>query len=294
MTGTPAAMLRPGVCVTILAHQEERRIATCLASLPLDVADHVFHIVVNGSRDRTAAIARDMAGGRPNVTVHDWAEGGKSRSWNRLLFDTLDGFWETHAFVDGDAQVVPGSLDALRDTLAADPALNAAAGMPVNGRKVEAYRADMRRTHGLFGDLYAVRGRFMVRMRDAGVRLPVDLIGDDGLVAALAKTDLGPLSQWDDARVATCEAAGFRCEPVALTSPASWRLQYRRMINYSVRHFQNRIITGILTDPGPTGLPPRLAERYAAALPAMRPRVGLPWGWFDRLALQRMAAAATA
>ena len=48
------------IAITILAHNEERRIGTCLASLPLDDADVTATVVVNGSSDRTADIVREF------------------------------------------------------------------------------------------------------------------------------------------------------------------------------------------------------------------------------------------
>ena len=97
--------------VTVLAHNEERRIAACLGSLPLGEPGIDVHVVVNGSSDRTAAIAREICAGRG--TVHDWPEGGKSRSWNRFVFDTPGIVGDAYVFVDGDAEVVPGSILSL-------------------------------------------------------------------------------------------------------------------------------------------------------------------------------------
>ena len=64
------------IAIIVLAHNEERRIARCMASLPRGAEGVAVHVVVNGSSARTAEIARGFAG----VGVHDWAEGGKSRS----------------------------------------------------------------------------------------------------------------------------------------------------------------------------------------------------------------------
>ncbi len=61
-----------------MAHNEEARIAKCLNSLPLGNPDVVIHVVVNGSTDRTAEIARALAAGTDNIVVHEYAEGGKS------------------------------------------------------------------------------------------------------------------------------------------------------------------------------------------------------------------------
>jgi hypothetical protein len=68
-------------------------------------------------------------------------------------------------------------------------------------------------------------------------------------------------------------------------------MQYRRMINYSVRHFQNAIVTEILRNEGAAGLPQRLATRYPAMLKDFAPRRDPGSWWFDRVALARMAQA---
>lgn len=270
------------ICIIVLAHNEERRIAGCLASLPIDADGVAVHVVVNGSRDDTARIAGTFA-----VTVHEWAQGGKSRSWNRIMFDTpgIEGDW--FVFVDGDAQILDGSVAALVDSLRADPAANAAAGLAANGRNVDAYRAETIASRGLFGDLYALSGDFVARLRASGVRLPEDLIGDDSLIGALAKTDLANEDDWQDVRIVPCLGAGFLCEQTR-PSPSSLLNQYRRMISYSQRHFQNRIVSHIMRGPGPRGLPMRMSDLYGEWLPRFAPRRDLQWWWFDRQALARM------
>jgi len=276
----------PSIQVIVLAHNEERRIAACLDSLPLHDPALAVHVVVNGSRDRTAAIARTYRG----VQVHEYEQGGKSRSWNRIVLDTpgMDG--DCWVFVDGDAEVVHGSIPALSHALRDSPGANAAAGLPCNGRRAADYRARMMEERGLFGDLYALSGDFVRRMRASGLRLPEDLVGDDGLIGALAKTDLGHEDHWLDERVVPCPDAGFLCEPTRL-SPGSIANQYRRMVNYSVRHFQNGIVSTIMRGDGPGALPPRLADLYPRYLPRFRPRAHPALWWFDRQALRRMARA---
>jgi glycosyltransferase involved in cell wall biosynthesis len=281
------------VAVAIFAHQEERRIGACLASLPLDRLDTTFHVLVNGSTDTTVARARAAAGKRANVIVHDLQPGGKSRTWNRFVHEMLDGTETAVIFMDGDAEIEPGSIDALVADLIADPMANAASGMPVNGREAATYRQALRDERGLFGDLYALSGPFVAAIRAQGLYLPDDLIGDDGLVAAWAHTNLQSDAAWVHERIIPCEGAGFRCEPVSLANPATWRMHYKRMINYSVRFFQSRIVSDIMGREGPRGLPPRLTHLYAEWLPRFRPRKG-PTGWFDRKALARMQVSADA
>ena len=97
----PARMDRADTLIAVLAHNEERRIARCLASLPLAASGIAVHAVVNGSTDRTAEIARGFA----SVTVHEYAEGGKSKSWNRFVLDTPGIEADVFVFVDGDAEI---------------------------------------------------------------------------------------------------------------------------------------------------------------------------------------------
>ena len=278
------------ITVAVLAHQEERRIALCLESLPLGDPKVAIHVIVNGSTDRTATIGRGVANLFPNVTVHEWAEGGKARSWNRFNFDYLAGFGRTHVFVDGDAVVAPGSIAALDSALSANPHANAVSGFPLNGRGAAAYGDSIEATRGLFGDLYALRGEFLARMKAHGIRLPVDLIGDDGLIGALAKTDLKNEEHWDDERVLPVRGAGFYCEPVSALAPTTLAMQYKRMVNYSVRHLQNRLVSSIMRGEGPGALPDHMASIYAANRDSLRPRKGFPDAWFDRRALRRMMA----
>lgn len=274
------------IVVTVLAHNEEARIGICLRSLVGQPGE--IHVVVNGSRDRTAEIARGFAG----VIVHEYAQGGKSRSWNRFVLDETQTFADVHVFVDGDAVIAPGAVQALADALLADSHANACAGLPLNGRKVAAYRAAVVRDHGIFGDLYALKGSFLARMKARAIRLPDDLIGDDGLIGALAKTDLGDESRWDESRLIAADAAGWLCEPTRALSPRSWGVQYRRMIAYSVRHFQNRIVSDIMRRDGPAGLPRALSLLYAQWLPQFSPRRSPAKWWFDRRALALLRAAA--
>jgi glycosyltransferase involved in cell wall biosynthesis len=282
----------PRAAVAIFAHNEERRIAACLASLPLEREDIAFHLLVNGSTDRTAALAKPVAEKHPSLTVHELQPGGKARTWNRFVHEILaDPLPEMIVFMDGDAAIAPGSFDALALALNEQPKALAIAGMPLNGRSHLHYQTLLRRDGGLFGDLYALRGDFVRLIHEAGYRLPVDLVGDDGLVAAWAATDLRKDENWDRNRLGHADAAGFYCEPVNIVSPRTLRVQYKRMISYAVRHFQGRIVSRIMGDTGPSGLPERLSSLYMDWLPTFSPRSGPVNALFDRLALRRMAKA---
>jgi len=245
-----------------------------------------FHVVVNGSHDHTALFARMHGGGR--VSVHDWPEGGKARSWNRFVFDLGLAPARAWVFVDGDAEVLAGSIDALASSLNRTSDVNAASALPWNGRRSRFYQSEIIRTSGLFGDLYALSGDFVERMRGRDIRLPEDLISDDGLLATLAKTNLVDHGNWQDRRVVPCMDAGFICEPVRWASWAGWKMQFRRMVNYAERRFQDQIMNSFITADGPLRLPRELSPLYREWVSRFEPRNTLPWWLFDRLAMRRI------
>ena len=252
------------ITIVVLAHNEERRISACLDSLPLRDPAVAIHVVVNGPRDKTADIVRTYARRWPQISLHEYAQGGKSRSWNRITLDEFESYTDTVIFVDGDAEVMPGSIKALVAAVHSSDRTNAASALPMNGRNYRKYQSSLVRESGIFGDLYALSGNFLRRMKNAAIRLPEDLVGDDGLISSLAKTDLLDESHYDVRGVAVCSGAGFVCEPVNLLSVKSLKLQYRRMVNYSVRHYQNRIISDIMRTDGPAALPEHLSSLYGS------------------------------
>ena len=273
--------------LTVLAHNEEGQITACLESMLPRPEDCNITVVVNGSTDGTARIVRGFEG--RGVELVEYAQGGKARSWNRFVLDECRRA-DLYVFADGDARFVPGTLDAFAACAMQHTAANAIAGLPCNGRRARYYRTMLQDGGGLFGDCYALCGSFVERMRSSGIRLPDDIVGEDGLIAALALTDLRKDGDANAARIVACDDAGFLCTPTPL-SPTGLRNQSRRMVNYAVRHFQNRIVSDVMEREGATGLPRRLSERYGQWLPRFRPRRHPVWYGFDRAALRRMAAA---
>ena len=259
--------------IIVLAHNEERRIAACLASLPLDDAGVGVTVVVNGSSDATADIVRTYAA--RGVELVEYAEGGKARSWNRFVLGEAPEA-DMYVFVDGDAVLAPGSVVALGQCLTRNPEANAAAALPLNGRSKAFYQRSMRAEQGLFGDCYALSGAFVRSLRDSGVRLPDDLIGDDSLINALANTDIGADRDFRWGAVVQCLGAGFYCEPNPIT-PKGLRRQAGRMENYALRHFQNRILSDIMRNEGARMIPTRLASVYSLYLDRLRPRLNPMW-----------------
>jgi glycosyltransferase involved in cell wall biosynthesis len=274
------------VLVAIFAHNEERRIAGCINSLPVESDSFAFHLLVNGTTDRTVEIARSLTAKYANFHIHDLPLGGKARTWNHFVDTLFVNTVPACLFVDGDAVVMPGALEAMIATLAASPHANGVNAMPVTGRNQAAYRQTIIDDHGIFGALYGLSGPFLARLKASGIRLPHDLIGDDGLIGALAKTDLQAEAQWQKERIANCPTAEFAFEETDWRVPTTWGLQFHRLVNYSVRRYQNQIISDIMRHPGPAALPATMAETYAAHWPSFQIR--LKYALFDWLAKRRM------
>jgi glycosyltransferase involved in cell wall biosynthesis len=272
--------------VAIFAHQEERRIGGCIKSLPLASDAFEFHLMINGTTDQTAEIARGLTDHLPHFYIHDLPEGGKARTWNYFLDNVFDDTAPIAFFVDGDAEIMAGALELMMTTLGSNQQANGVNAMPVVGHAKAVYRERMLAEHGLFGALYGLKGTFLGRLKSNGIRLPLDLIGDDGLIAALAKTDLRDENHWNDNRIANCPDAGFRFEVMALHSPSTWLMQWRRFVTYSVRRYQNRIISNIMRTMGPSRLPKSMRETYAANVHLFNIRpTHAPFDW---LAKRRM------
>ena len=227
----------------MFAHNEARAIRTCLESILATEADCDLRIgvLVNGCTDETAEIVHAVARKHPNVALVSIELGDKANAWN-LYVHEIAGDAEAYFFVDGDVRVRPGSLLRLRDTLAENPDANAAAALPASGRNLDSFRRDIIREHGLAGNLYALSAPFVAKIRHAGIRLPVGLVGEDSLVGALAKWNLDAEMPWNNARIVCAEGAEFAFESLSPFNPRDWHTYWRRLIRYKIRAYQNQLI----------------------------------------------------
>jgi len=257
--------------VMVLAHNEERHIGACLDSILAADSGMAFEIFVmaNGCTDRTEAIVTEYATRRPEVRLVSIALGDKCNAWNVFIHETVPSMApgrDTYFFMDGDARVAPGSFKAMLKALREQPYAHAASAVPGSGRNREHDARDILQEHGLVANLYALRGAFVERLRVSGVRIPLKLEGDDGLVGALVKWDLDPKNgAFDDARIAPCADARFEFESMSLTRPADWRMYWKRAVRYGRRRYEFQLLGKLLRAEGIGGLPRDITELYADA-----------------------------
>jgi glycosyltransferase involved in cell wall biosynthesis len=285
----------------VLAHNEERHIEACLDSIfaadprtPL-----VVYVMANGCTDRTEAIVTDYARREPRVHLVSIHVGDKCNAWNVFVHDVVPSQCPGQAiyfFMDGDARVVPGSFSAMVHALEDNRLANAVGAPPASGRSVVHDREELLRDRGLVANLYALRGSFVERCREAGVRLPLRLEGDDGLIGALVRWDLNPGKRMDAQRIAPCPDAGFVFESFESWRPAHWRAYWKRMVRYGRRRYEFALLGPRLKTGGLAAMPRDIREIYpdAERLPLQFDGVYTLTNWFARREMRRLARAAGA
>jgi len=251
--------------VGIFAHNEERHIVACLESLNSAAQHHALglYVLVNGCTDGTERAVLDYARLHPNVHLVSITLGDKANAWNRFVHDVAPES-DVVFFMDGDVEAEPGALDALAAALVDDVGANAACAIPATGRNRERMIADAHVERGILGNLYCVRGSFIRRLRQKSIKMPVGLIGDDSIIGALLAWDLEPSRSWEPKRIAITNdpRAQFR-----FTSMSPWRWRdirkyWRRLIRYSMRGYQNKMLGRLLKERGIDAMPAHVSELY--------------------------------
>jgi glycosyltransferase involved in cell wall biosynthesis len=257
-----AVSMTQACAIAVFAHDEADTIVACLDSVYAGGPPRPFsvHVLANGCRDGTEAVVARYARAHPEVRLHVIALGDKSNAWNAYVHELAPAA-RVHCFVDGDVRVRRGALGALARALPSDGALNGAASLPEGGRHARQFAREITAGHALPGNLYALAGHFVARIRTRGLRLPVGLIGDDSWVGALALMDL-EAADWSPARVTVCAEARFAYEPLQWHRPAHVQLYLRRRLRYALRTWQTVMLRGYVAEHGLARLPAHVRELY--------------------------------
>jgi glycosyltransferase involved in cell wall biosynthesis len=173
-------MDRPLVSVAMFAYNEEALITRALDAILAcrDEADLVVNVLINGCTDRTEEIVRARAAADPTIRPIVIVRGDKANAWSHYVHEVAPKEAAIHVFTDGDMEISKGSIAAFLARFAEKPEANGCAGMPDSGRQ-KAYLHDCIRNHGeMYGNLYALRGSFVMRVRAMGVRLPFGLFDE--------------------------------------------------------------------------------------------------------------------
>lgn len=278
------------ISVCIFAHNEERLLPRCLGALSAAAAgaDYAVHVVENGSKDRTAQVARALAAADPRMRVHQLPIGDKANAWNDYVH-RLSGEADLHVFLDGDVRPCEGAFAELAKALAAEPDAYAAAALPATGRSRRAWATRFFEEHFISGNLYALSGAAMTALRLRNIQMPIGFIGEDGLISYLMLTDLnGGADDGHRRRIAISPDAHFEFDSLGFNRRDA-ALYWRRLKRYSLRHFQNELLYARLKAEGVGAMPERIETIYSAeALARLAPRAGMIDALIDRRVLREL------
>lgn len=285
--------------VMVLAHNEERHIGACLDSIFAADPGAPFKVFVmaNGCTDRTEEIVRRYQRDQPSVHLISIELGDKCNAWNVFIHETVPANCpdsEIYFFMDGDARAMPGSFSAMARVMREDPKAHGVGAPPASGRSIGRDREQVLKERHMVANLYALRGTFVERCRAAGVRIPLKLEGDDGLIGALVRWDLNPKQEMDVQLIAPCPDAGFIFESFSISRLSNWRAYWKRMVRYGRRRYEFAILGPRLKAGGLAAMPRDIREIYGDSL-----RLGLRWdgiytvtNWFALREMRRLARSA--
>jgi glycosyltransferase involved in cell wall biosynthesis len=277
--------------IVVFAHNEEDLIGACLETLlsePIGDRHLAIYVLVNGCTDGTWAVVERFARRYPQVRPIHIELGDKNNAWNLFVHELCPDDAEIVFFMDGDMQVVRGSLEALKQRMDEAPEAQAIAALPYTGRTKDAFRDTIIRTHAIAGNLYALRGSLVRRFKEMQFRIPRHMFGDDGLLRTVILRDMDPSGPESPARITYTEEAGFFFQPYSIWKPSCWRRYRNRMRRYANRRLHNRMLYPHLLRDGLRALPADILDLAESELPKMR----LEWNGlltiFDAFALRRL------
>lgn len=245
------------------------------------------HLVVPGRDEEAAYAARALAAADPRLNAHELPVADRATAWNDYVHRIAPAA-DTHIFLDAGAQPARAAFKALALALEASPKAYAATGLPAG-------RLEIARRHyterALAGELYALRGATLARLRAQRLFLPAGAASGEDILCYLLHTDLvgGDYDGW---RERVCVAAGAYFEPAhaaGLDGLARWR----RALERAARgRLQNELLLARLKRSGVAAMPADISELYIAEdVSRLRPRMAPPHLLFDTLALVELRGA---
>jgi glycosyltransferase involved in cell wall biosynthesis len=274
------------ISIAVFAHNEARRIERCLAGLAPSVCGEraKIYVLVNGSRDRTEELVRAWSKRHPQVVPVVLGKADKANAWNHYVGKIAPSA-AVHVFVDGDTYPLPGSVDALVETLARTPAADAAGAFPATGRNRHQWSGNMRRFGRLAGCLYALRGSFIDDLRQSGRAMPFGIVGEDLFLSCVVKRDLAPSGLFQpDQRLVFAAGAHFAFDSLSPLRPRDLVTYARRLVRYRIRDRELALLLHYLQFSRGADWPATIAELYQA------PSATLRYRWQGRATLVDWAA----
>jgi len=230
--------------VAVFARNEASNIAQTLDSIRAAVTDGralEIRVLINGCTDDTAQVVQAYADQHEGIVGIELPVGDKCNAWNAYLHQHAQPWLsdeDIHFFMDGDVGASLQALPKMRRLLMDHPQAYAVAGAPMNGRHRKSLTQLMIDRRWIYGGLYAVRGSQLARMREANIRLPLGLCGNDHMISRLLKTNFPKVNDIDEMRILPQSESGYTFRPLMPWRLEDWQLYRKRRVTYALRHEQ--------------------------------------------------------
>jgi hypothetical protein len=205
----------------------------------------VIDVMVNGNQGLANDVGRYIETphpvGRARTVVRVWyvLVSDKAHAWNQYVHN-ISSPSGIAFFVDGYAQVMPDALKLISDGLNGTPNALAASGVPTVGRSSKIQTELMLREGGIHGNLYALRGDFLARLRATGFQLPLGLYRTDGVLGAAISFPLDPAkNDWDSGLIFVHPKATWRNRPLTWGSVADIRRHLKKVMRQAQGVLEN-------------------------------------------------------
>jgi hypothetical protein len=213
------------------------------AALAASRGETVVDVVINGSRglaDQAGKFVETLQTRRVTARVRVWyvSVADKSHAWNQYLYDIWPGA-DIAFFVDGYVQVMKDAFAQISDGLAGASNALAGSGVPTMGRSARRLQTKP----GIHGNLYAIKGDVLRKVRKNGFRLPLGLYRTDSLVGAIICFGLDPTkNQWDSNRLLIQPRATWRFDPLRWWSITDLRSHWKRVVRQAQGTLENSAV----------------------------------------------------
>ncbi|MEM9616408.1 MAG: glycosyltransferase [Pseudomonadota bacterium] len=280
------------VSVCIFAHNEERCLPECIGALDAAAGDEPYevHLMVNGCTDNTARVARSLGAADQRITIQELPVADKANAWNDYVHRIAPQA-NAHIFIDGDVQPSDTAISALAAKLRDHPSAYAAAALPASGRSRKQWATKLFMDRHLSGNLYAMSNRALNLFRERSIRLPFGAKGEDGVLAYLLLTNLkGGEDDTHDHRIVVSGDATFEFHTLGFRA-RDVKAYHRRLIRYSERHFQKKVLYTLLKQGGVKAMPDNIYDIYKPSILArISPRFDPVNYWYDLATRRRLSA----
>ena len=254
----------------------------------------VIDILVNGNKKLAEELARGglaKLDAPPDCHLRLWylEMADKSNAWNEYIERIWPGS-ATAYFVDGYVRVQQDALGLMHQALTRSEFALAASGVPTMGRSSRRLQREMVGEGGIHGNLYALRGSAVERLRSSGFRLPLGLYRTDPLLGAVLAFNLDPASNdWNLSRICVVPNASWEYDGLDWWRPSHLRTHLKRMIRQGQGSLENAAIRRYLATERkrPEGIPRTVRE---LVLPWMNAFPGEARAVFMRRPLSYFAA----